>query len=310
MQTFRPDVLPTAAGNTLPTVLSASALKSLAQDAAPVATETAQAVEASGDTAELNPLAQSIADLKSLIARLNDATTAQDVGEALEAVQDFVGNQTNAPLIGNALGELSKMADAVLTAIKEDPTALGDNFRFSFNANFQQQSYSSNDYYKNVTSFSFSFSFQSDNTVMTGNMASEELTEMTDKGMRYISNEAIAINMVTMNANLATNPVVETMNNLVKELTGIDLSAMLTAPQPEAPQLPEQPSSGFGVSRPYVSISIYELLKAQLQQIESTKETNEKLLTLLTPKETRFGDNIQLKDQGNSVSQSEQKAAA
>lgn len=309
MQTFRPDVLPNAAANPLPTVLSANALKSLAQETAPVATVTEQAVEASGDSATLNPLAASIADLKALISRLNEATTAQDMGEALEAVKDFVNDQTNAPLIGGAIGQLSQMADAVMEAIEKDPSALGDNFRFSFNANFQQQTYSSDDYYKNVTSFSFSFSFQSDNTLMTGSMSSEELTEITDEGFSYYSNEAISINMVTMNANLDTNPVLEMMNNLIKDLTGIDVTAMLAAQPPEA-ALPEQPSSGFGVSKPYVSISIYELLKAQLQQIESTQQTNEKLLTLLTPKEPHFGDDIQLRDKDNSVSSSQQKSAA
>lgn len=275
MQPFRQDLLPSQAGDRhhshlLSQIGSLSAER--AESSAGVL--TADAVAPVEDSTELSPLAQSVADLQSLIERLNSATTALDVEESLLAVKDFVTDNTNAEMIGGSLGDLAQMADDVLGAIQNDPEVLGDSFALSFSAKFSQKIVSNDNFYSEKTSFSFSFSFQSENTAMKGSMSFDESLKLSDKGMHYQSNENVSVKMVTMNADLESNPVVDAFAKIAERLTGIDAFAALGVKEPEV----ETEAPLINVSEPYFPISPQELLQMHFEYLTIASNSHQRLM--------------------------------
>lgn len=228
------------------------------------------------DVATINPMAESVADLQTLIEKLTTATTSHDVQDALLAVKDFVSDKTNAGLIGGAIGELVNMADAVLSQLENDPEALGGGFSFAFNANFSQQTIDTQNFYKNVTSFSFSFSFKTDDTQMNGSMSFKESLMANDKGVKYTAQENVAVSVVTFNANLEQNKALQAFNNITEKLTGVDLSAFFEDTQHAAPGK-EHPNR-IGI---YPVIATWELLSVQRARLEYTEQATQTLMERL-----------------------------
>lgn len=226
MQVIRPESSEGARlqdiGNPLRYFTSQQAEKS----AAPEDLLTAKAVTQVKDRDTLSPAGQSVAELKAIIERLSAAESPDEVKSALEALQAFVQDKTNASMIGGALGELAAMASEALDMIEKDPTALGSGFSFDFNASFVQQTVDSESFYQNVTSFSFSFSFRTDNTAMNGALDFSESLSFDGEQLSYSSSENISVNMVTFNANLDTNPILNRFLTLTEKLTGIDMAGL------------------------------------------------------------------------------------
>ena len=242
-----------------------------AQQAVP--TQTQQAVTAAEDTESLRPTAQAMADIKALIDQLNQAVTPEETIDALRAVQTLVSNNTGANMIGGALGELSEMADSVLETIQNDPSALGNGFAFRFNADFRQHTVDTAGFYQNVTSFSFSFSFQSEAAMMQGQMSFDERFSATNKELRYESSEQVSVQMVTYNLDMNTNPVLDSFVDLTRKLTGIDLGGMFE----------EKPSKALPTlsGGAYVAIDFFERLKIRLKELADVSDSQQTLIEML-----------------------------
>lgn len=240
-----------------------------------VATQLPDAVAASSDVASLSPSAQSVADLRAVIEQLNAAQAPAEVVDALTAVKQLVNDSTNAGLIGGALEELEHLADTVLGALKENPEALGRGFSFQFQADFSQQIVDSEQFYSNVTSFSFSFRFQTESSLLEGQMQFDESLQMNDQGLRYESAEQIRVGLVTYDVNLASNPALDAFVNLTRHLTGLDLGEAFKGA--EATATPAVPVFGGG----YVALDFMERLKLQLEQLTDLYQQQERLIGLL-----------------------------
>lgn len=294
MQTTLLDAFASPKPAPLPLVLSFATMKAPPEDPAAVPTDLQQAVASTSDTTDINPLAQTMSDIDGLVKQINNASDQQDMEAALAAVKDFLSSHSHADMISDTLQELSQMASAVQEAIAKDPNALGEHFHFSVNADFGQQATYGQNYYKNVTSFSLSYRFESDNTLMTGTLSADESIEQSDAGMRYQSNQSVAVNMVTMNVNLDTNPVLKTMTNLIRGLIGVDVTDTLS--QAANPPVNDKPASDFAVAQPYSIVSFLDQLKAQLEQLNKSLDQNQQLLVLLQPDEDTKNAFMQLPD--------------
>lgn len=240
--------------------------------AAPADILTARAVTQVEDSDELTPAGQAMVDLKALIKNLSEAETPDEIKEAMEALQAFVAENTNAELIGGAVGELADMLAQVMEVIEKDPSALGSNFSFDFNADFSQQTFQSGDYQQNITSFSFSFNLQTDNTMMTGGMTFDEEYSFDGTTLTYESTEQVTVAMITFNADLETNPILDSFLKLTEKLTGVDMSGMF-----EKPEVEEEPYADGA----YRKTSYYELLQIQYMQTAASVEMTEKLIDKL-----------------------------
>ncbi|MCI5048995.1 MAG: hypothetical protein MRY32_01495 [Rickettsiales bacterium] len=282
MQAFRQDMLPMQSQSDRAAQMTFQPASFSNGQNKPVGdTITQNAVQAADDSTELSPLAEKQAELQAIIDRLSSATTALDVEEALRAVQDFAEDNTNENMIGTAIGQLAEMADAAMEAIQSDPGAIGGAFSFEFNANFSQRTIQTEDAYVQKTSFSFSFSFETPNTVMEGNMSFRESYKENEDGFSYKSNEKINVRMVTLNANMETNPAVEAFNKLTEAITGVDASSLfepLPAPEPVAAEPQEQQTVPIGVTEPYFPISAKELLQMKFEHLAIAHSSHHRLM--------------------------------
>lgn len=277
MTTIRQDLLQSQPrenySNALARFYSPQQLKQSAAAAPAIETQTEQAVQAVGDSASLRPNAQAIADIKSVIDQLNQATSPDAVVEALNAVKTLVQNNSAAGLIGDALGELSSLADTVLGAVAKDPSALGSGFAFHFQGNFQQQTQNSENFYQNISSFSFSFSYQDDQTKLQANLSFDEKLSISDTQLKYESRQQVKVHLVTFNIDQNTNPALKAFVDLTQKLSGIDLSSALGAPS-------AKPASSRA-NGPYVVQDFLERLQLHLKELTDLSTSQKALIDLL-----------------------------
>jgi len=243
------------------------------------------AIAPTEDSAELSTLGGSLADLQALIEQLNSAASSGEVGDTLRAVKDLVSNTTGASYVGSALADLADLADTVLNALESDPTALDGGFALSFNASFSQEATIAQDYEQQYTSFSFSFSLETADTTLTASGSYEESYVRDGNTLQYESYEDVSLSLVTLNANLATNPVLDAFNRLAEKLTGFDPASLLAPVEEPVTQEPV-----VDVAAPYQLISPMEKLQTYLSQLlrtsDSTQSLLEELVTLREEKQT------------------------
>lgn len=234
------------------------------QPAAP--TELAEAVSGAAKTDRIDPMAQSIAQLQALIERLNGATTAGDMADALRAIKDFVKDGTNASFIGAGLEQLSGMADTVLAAIEKNPSSV-QGFSFTFNGSFAQRVTSSDAYYSQITSVAFSFSYADARTQMSGNFTFDEKLEVTGNSYSYTSLETATVSITTSAAGLESNPVWQAFAGIVGSLQLPGLEGLL----------PEDELLLGG----YRQASALELMQAQFSSLNQARESTGSLIETL-----------------------------
>ncbi len=239
-----------------------------AAPAAPL--QIANAVTSKSDTANINPMAQSMAELQALIERLNAATAPDAMSEALRAIKDYVKDGTNADFLGGAMEQLSKMADTVLAAIAKDPASVAGGFAFAMQGSFAQATTSSDDYYSNKTSFNFSFSYADARTSMAGNFSFDESLEMTGNGFKYQSSERATISLTTTNVNLDTNPVLQAFLGITNSMT----SDLFDLNQTGLEEAMLQAGS-------YRQASVIELMQAQFASLDKARDNTESLIDML-----------------------------
>ena len=171
------------------------------------------------------------------------------------------------------------MADEVMAVVQSDPA--GGSFAFNFDANFSSTTVQTGNSYKQNTSFSFSFSMQTDDTVMQANMSFSESYQKTENSLKYESYENVSVKLATTNVNLETNPALDAFNKITEALTGIDLSGVF-AQQPAPEEVATTPVAKIGVSEPYFPISPQELLQMSFEHLAIAQNSHKRLMMELS----------------------------
>lgn len=190
----------------------------------------------SDDSVNLTPEAAALAKFQDMVDRLNRAASSGEKTAVLGELKDFIQQNTG-----------SEMADDVLDQLVDVVNKLGQSgqsFQFSFHAQYQQHEISSQDYYKNVNSFSISFSIQTADSVMSGKASFGYFNEQSADGARFAQYEEVHLGLVSFAADIMADPLVQAFNDLTQKITGFDVGAMMkeiTDRVKEATQnLPEQ----------------------------------------------------------------------
>ena len=224
-----------------PTSLMRSDLPSAPQNN----TITPTAVAPVEDSVDINPMAQSVADLQAIIDKLNATKDGFEMVDALKGLKKFIDENTGAMFTGGILGELGEIAGNVLSELENDPAALGDTVKLSFKANFAAIIKTGEDFYDSKMSFSFKFSYESETTKMDAAMSMSSITKITENSFKYLSSESARISITTTVADIDKNPVLAGFGEIVARLTNTDPMELLglaapkmygnMIPAPEAP---------------------------------------------------------------------------
>lgn len=237
--------------------------------------QSEQAVQATSDTVEIDPMAQSVANLQSIISRLKqNGLSGEEIVNALKDLKSFVNDNTNASMVGTTLGKLADMADAFLEMATDNPSMLAGNFEFGFEASFSQEQIKTDNFYSNVTAFSFSMSFRNDETLFSASAAYSEKFTTKPGEVKYESKEQVTLKMVTLNTDLETNPALKAFVDITGSLTGTEAAALLGLKKEEAAEPAPRP-----VVRDHGNQHFFERMRAlsglaekQLSLIEAMRQ--------------------------------------
>lgn len=239
--------------------------QSAANNAVP--TQSADAVQQTTATDSIDPASQSLAQLQTLIEQLNQSTSATDVNAVLTAIADFAQSKS-ASFLGDTVDKLATLAGDILSQIPQNATGAS----FSFNAGISQQAISSQDYYKNATSISFSFSYQDATTQFqaAGNFA--DSLEQKGSSVQYQSYEQVTLSVTTSNIDLASNPALKAFSDLTQSFNNQVQSLFGNAANDNA-----QAVSNGG----YRKASVLERLQLQFENLVTSSNQNQSLLDAL-----------------------------
>ena len=240
---------------------------------------TLKAITALQDAVDIDPASESVAELQAIIEKLNGATTASQIRDLMGSLKRFVNQNSNASFSGDMLGKLGKMANDILQKMSDNP---GESFQLALSFDFNLQNISSENYYSEQKSFSFSFSFVSESTAINAQFNYSESTTLTKNSVRYLSSETAEISMTTKLGDVASVPVINGFAGLLSGIAGKDARELLGFALPPAPQAVENANSNkiedlrASWAALFDNIDITDrakgLLEAMLQQIKTAQD--------------------------------------
>ncbi len=183
-------------------------------------TQSAAPVEPAGDVVDIDPLAQTVADLRAIIDRLANASSGNDAKDVLSDLKNFVNDNTNSQFGGGILSGIGDIVDNVLDTLDSDPEALGNFVSFNFDFQFSQKSLQTSQTSLEATSLSFSFSLVTENTSFNADLNFSEKALQTPGAFKITSSESANISVVTNNVDLETNPALEGFLDIANNLLG------------------------------------------------------------------------------------------
>ncbi len=238
-------------------------------------TQSDQAIVPTDDAAEFDFSNETMSRLFLLMDQLNEATSRGDLEELLEAIESFAV-ESNSRLIAGLLDEVQDLLRTTLGAVSND-AAFAGGFDFSFNVNVVQNSFSSEDYQQNLTSLSFSFSLKTDDTVLMGQATFGESYTITDNGISYASIESVTVSVVTFNADVNSNSVLDGFFDIASRL--LDDFAKVVAPEEAQPAITDQTEQQE--EQMYYPISVNDLLNIEYHILKEILRENSYLIKLL-----------------------------
>lgn len=237
-----------------------------------------QAISAvEGDQVEISADAAPQEGLRALISKLNEAQNGQEIGTLLTELQTFVAEETGASVAGGVLGELASLAGDLLTSIADNPDAFEGGFTFHFDASFQQRDIQNTNFYKGDTSFSYSFSLQTADTLFQGAGAFSESYKENGSGYHYQSNEQATVSVVTFNPSVEDNAALGAFTRIASGVMDPSLA--------EGAAADKQPTQIELFTRallpPYQPMGMLESLRSQLEMLGKALADSANLSELL-----------------------------